>query len=153
LELNAIELTFTDADLAAVLDKYVCSDKLPVSDLEAGIVADGVEIRGQYQASFLKGSFEAIVSLRADGQVVLATLVDLKALGPVGNMFKGVLMSMVQKKLDDIPGVSGDDDAIRIDLAVVLADRGLAAKLGTLDIRCAPGRGTLKLSGTLDCAS
>ncbi len=122
------------------------------ADLEATISAGGVEIRGNYQAAFLKGEFEATISLLADGQVVLATLADLKALGPVGNMFKGVLMSMLQKHLGEIPGITGDDDAIKFDLAVLLADRGFAAKLGTLEIRCAPGRLTLKLSGSIDHA-
>jgi hypothetical protein len=150
LELNIIELTVTDADLGAVIDKYVRCDDLPVSDLEATISAGGVEIRGNYQAAFLKGEFEATISLLADGQVVLATLADLKALGPVGNMFKGMLMSMLQKHIGEIPGISGDDDAIRLDLAILLADRGFAAKLGTLDIRCTPGRLTLKLSGEID---
>ena len=153
LELNAIELTITDSDLRAIIGKYVPGDDLPVSDLEAQIGSDGVIVRGKYQAAFLKGSFDAAVSLRADGQVVLATLADLKALGPVGNMFKGALMSMLQKNLGDIPGISSDGDAIKFDLEILLADHGITAKLGTLDIRCAPGRLTLKLSGEVDCAT
>ena len=152
MELNTIELTITDADIRAVIDKYVCCDKLPVSDLEAQIGPRGVEVRGNFQAAFLKGAFEATVSLHADGQVVLATLADLNALGPVGNMFKGMLMSMLQKNLGEIPGISGDDEAIRLDLAILLADRGFAAKLGTLEINCAPGRLTLKLSGSIEHA-
>jgi hypothetical protein len=152
LELNAIELTITDGDLRAIIDKYVRQDDLPVSDLDAHIGADGVIVRGKYQAAFLKGSFEATVSLAADGQVVLAALADLKALGPVGNMFKGTLTSALQKKLGDIPGVSGDKDTIRIDAARLLAERGLAVQVATLEIHCAPGRLTLKLSGSIDCA-
>ena len=152
MELNAIELTITDGDLRAVIDKYVCSDDLPVSDLDARIGADGVVVRGGYQAAFLKGSFEATVSLRAEGQVVVATLAQLKALGPVGNMFKGTLMSVLQKNLVDIPGVSGDKDSIRFDVARLLADRGFAVKLAALDIRCSAGRGTLKFSGSIDHA-
>ena len=152
MELNAIELTITDGDLRAAIDKYVRDDDLPVSDLDARIGDDGVIVRGNYQAAFLKGSFEATVSLRADGEVVAAALADLKALGPVGNMFKGTLTSALQKKLVDIPGVSGDKDTIRFDLARLLADRGFAAKLGALEISCAPGRLTVRFSGSLDCA-
>ena len=152
MELNAIELTITDGDLRAVIDKYVPGDDLPVSDLDAQIGDDGVVIRGKYQAAFLKGSFEATVSLLAQSQVVLATLADLNALGPVGNMFKGMLMSALQKNLGDIPGISGDKDAIRFDLPRLLAARGFAAKLGTLEIRCSPGRCTVKLSGSIDHA-
>lgn len=152
LELNAIELTVTDGDLSALIDKYVRGDDLPVSGLDAQIGADGVIVRGKYQAAFLKGSFEATISLVADAQVVIATLADLKALGPVGNMFKGMLTSALQMKLGDIPGVSGDKDAIRFDLARLLADRGLAAEFAVLEIRCAPGRCTVKLSGSIDRA-
>ena len=152
MELNAIELTVTDGDLRAILGKYVCCDELPVSDLEARIGDDGVIVSGKYQAAFLKGAFEATVALRADGQVVLATIADIKALGPVGNLFKGMLMSTLQTKLGDIPGISGDDDAIKCDLAMLLSDRGFAAKLGALEIGCAPGRLTVKLSGSLDHA-
>ena len=152
MELNAIELTVTDDDLRAVIDKYACGDDLPVTDLDAQIGADGIVVRGKFRAAFLKGSFQATVSPRAEGQVILAALTELQALGPVGNMFKGMLMSALQTKLGDIPGISGDEDAIRIDLAQVLADRGLAAKLGTLEICCSPGRCTLKLSGSIDHA-
>jgi len=152
LEFNAIELTITDGDLRAIIDKYVCADDLPISDLDAQIGADGVIVRGKYQAAFLKGSFEATVSLCAEGQVVAAALADLKALGPVGNMFKGTLTSALQKNLGDIPGVSGDKDTIRFDAARLLADRGFSVQLAALDIRCAPGRLTLKLSGSIDCA-
>ena len=152
MELNAIELTITDGDLRAAIDKYVRDDDLPVSDLDARIVDDGVIVRGNYQAAFLKGSFEATVSLRADGEVVAAALADLKALGPVGNMFKGTLMSALQKKLVDIPGVSGDKDTIRFDAARLLADRGLAVQVAALDIRFAPGRLMVKLSGSIDHA-
>ena len=152
LELNLIELTVTDADLSAVIDKYVRCDDLPVSDIEATVNADGVEVRGKYQAAFLKGSFEASVALHAEGHVVLATLAEIRALGPVGNMFKGMLMTTLQKNLGDIPGISGDEDAIKFDLAQLLAGRGFAAKLGTLDISCSPGRLTVKLSGSIDHA-
>ena len=152
LELNAIELTITDGDLRAIIDKYVCSDDLPVSDLDARVGDDGVIVSGKYQAAFLKGSFEATISLAADGQVVAATLADLKALGPVGNMFKGMLMSTLQTKLGDIPGISGDKDVIRFDLARLLADRGFAAKFAVIEIRCAPGRCMVKLSGSIDHA-
>ena len=152
MELNAIELTVTDDDLRAVIDKYVCADGLPVNDLDAQIGADGVIVRGKYHAAFLKGSFEAAISLSAESPAVLVTLSDLKALGPVGNMFKGLLMSELQKKLCDIPGISGDKDAIKFDLHRLLADRGLAVQLAALDISCRPGRLTVKLSGSIDCA-
>ena len=152
LELNAIELTITDSDLHAIIDKYAPGDDSPVSDLDAQIGPGGVVIRGRYQAAFLKGTFEATVSLRAEGRVVLATLAKLKALGPVGNMFKGTLMSALQKILGDIPGVSGDKDTIRFDVSRLLADRGLAVQLAALEIRCSPGRGTVKLSGSIDHA-
>jgi hypothetical protein len=152
LELNSIEITITDADLATLLSKYSPGADAPVSDLLVKIEADGVKASGKFQAGFLKGSFEALVSLRAEQQVVLATLADLKALGPVGGMFKGMIMSSVQKKLGDMPGVSGDDDAIRFDLTEFLAGRGVAATFQTLAISFAPGRLTLKLSGQLDCA-
>ena len=152
LELNAIELTITDDDLRAVIDKYVCADDLPVSNLDAQIVADGVIVRGKYQASFLKGSFEATISLAVDGQVVAAALADLKALGPVGNMFKGTLMSVLQKNLYGISGISGDKDTIRFDVSRLLADRGFVAEVGTLEIRCSPGRLTVKLSGSIEHA-
>jgi len=152
LELNAIELTITDGDLRALIDKYVRDDDLPVSDLDARIGDDGVIVRGNYQAAFLKGSFETTVSLRADGDVVAAALADLKALGPVGNMFKGTLMSALQKKLGDIPGVSGDKDTLRFDVSRLFADRGLAVQIAALEIRCSPGKLTVKLSGSIDHA-
>jgi hypothetical protein len=152
LELNAIELTVTDGDLRALIDKYVCAADLPVSDLDAQISADGVVVLGKFQAAFLNGSFEATISLAAEGQVVAAALVDLKALGPVGNMFKGMLMSTLHTKLGDIPGISGDKEVIRFDLARLLADRGFAAKLAVIEIRCEPGRCTVKLSGSIDHA-
>ncbi len=85
--------------------------------------------------------------------MVAATLTDLKALGPVGNMFKGTLMSALQKKLGDIPGDSGDKDVIRFDPARLLADRGLAVQIAALEIRCSPGRLTVKLSGSIDHAA
>ena len=152
MELNAIEITITDDDLRSLVSKYAPGDDAPVSDLTAHIDADGVRAGGNFQAGFLKGSFEAGVSLRADGRVVLATLTELKALGPVGDMFKGMIMSAVQKKLGDIPGISSDEDALRFDIETLLAGLGLTAKLGTLAIHFAPGRLTLQLSGSLDCA-
>ena len=152
MELNNIELTVTDADLSALVGKYAPGDEAPVSDLAAMIDERGVIVSGKFQVAVLKGSFEATVALRGEGQMVMATLAEVKALGPVGNMFKGTLMGMLQKKLADVPGVSGDEDAIKVDLADLLASRGITASVGELVISCAPGRLTLKLSGELGCA-
>ena len=152
MELNAIELTVTDSDLRAIIDKYVRDDDLPVTDLGAHIDDGGVVVEGKYQAAFLKGSFEAAISLRAEGQVVLAAISELKVLGAVGNVFKGALMSALQKHLDDIPGVSGDKDAIRFDLVRVLNARGFAARFAALEIDCSSGKLTVKLSGSIDQA-
>jgi len=152
LELNAIELTITDDDLSVVIDKYVRDDNPHVSDLEARIGAEGIIVCGKYHAAFLKGSFEGTVSLRAADGVIEVALADLKALGPVGNMFKGTLMSALQEKLGDIPGVSGDKDVVRFDVVRLLADRGLAVQLAALDIQCSAGRCAVKLSGSIDRA-
>jgi len=152
LELNNIELTVTDDDLRSLVGKYAPGEGAPVTDLAAKIGEGGVTISGKFKAGILKGSFDASISLRADGQMVLATLTELKALGPVGGMLKGVLMTKLQEKVADIPGVSSDEDAIRIDIEKVLAARGVTSKLRTLEIQFAEGRLTLKLSGSLDCA-
>jgi len=151
LELNNIELTVTDADLAAIVDKYAPGDDAPVGDLAARIDSDGVTISGKLQAGVLKGSFEAGVALRAEGRIVVMGIARVKALGPVGNMFKGMLMSTLQKKLGDTPGVSSDADTIRIDPQRLLASRGVGLTLDTLAITFAPGRLTAKLAGSLDC--
>ncbi|MCP4377055.1 MAG: hypothetical protein GY794_12860 [bacterium] len=152
MELNTIEITLTDADLRAMVTKYAGSDDIPVSDLDARIDTSGVVISGEFKAAFLKGSFEAIVSLTTSGQTVIATLAELKALGPVGNMFKGLAVSMLQEKLADIPGISGDGETIKFDLPQLLAQRGLEARIDSLDISFAAGRLAVSLSGSLEQA-
>ena len=151
MELNNIEITVTDADLAAIIARRASGDDSPVSDIHASINEDGVIAAGKFRAGFIKGSFEATVSLEADGRFVLARLARLKALGPVGNMFKGMILSAVRKKLGDVPGVDSDEDAIRIDPQVLLAAKGVAAQFETLAISSRQGGLTLKLSGRLDC--
>ncbi len=152
MELNIIELTITDEDLASLVGKYALPEDAPVKDLAARIDEGGVTVSGKFHAGILKGAFDACISLQVDGRIVVATLTELKALGPVGGMLKGVLMTKLQEKVSDVPGVSSDEDTIRIDIAELMATKGIAMKIETLEIGFAAGKCMLKLSGSMDCA-
>jgi len=151
MELNALELTVTDRDLRGAIDTYA-GDGLPVSDIEARFDADGLTVTGKYQAGPLKGSFAATVSLQTDAHTVIATLEKLDALGPFGGMFKGAIVSALLKKLGDLPGISGEKNAVRCDIRQLLAARGLDARFETLDITQQTGKLTLRMSGSIDAA-
>jgi len=151
MELNAFELTITDRDLHSAIEKYA-GDGLPVSDIEARLFADGLEVRGKYKAGPLDGPFEVTVSLRTDGDAVIATLEKLKALGPFGGMFKGAIVSALLKKLGDLPGISGGKDAVRCDVRQLLKAKGLDVQFDALDIIQRAGKLTLKMSGSVNAA-
>jgi len=151
MELNALEMTVTDRDLRTVIEKY-SGDGPPVSDVNAHFSDEGLVVTGKYEAGPLNGKFEATVSLRADGQVVTASLDRLKALGPFGGMLKGRIISALLEKLGDLPGISGEKDAIRCDIRQLLAARKFDAQFETLEILPQTGRLTLKLSGSIDAA-
>lgn len=138
MEIQALKLLIVEAEINAVLAKEGTAD-IPVRDLAVRFLAEGVHIKGKYQA-LMPMPFETlwVVSIEA-GQIV-AHLAEFKMVGFGSGMFKGILMDMIVESLQAEEAVRAEGDKLWIDLDRLLARRGFPARTNLTAVRCEPGR-------------
>ena len=146
MKVENIRISITDQDLNELIRSRF-PDNAPVRDLAACVQRDGIAVTGKCSVKFVPIRFEAILCPRADGGVLVVELANLKAVGPLGNALKGVLMSFARDALSEVPGVDGDGNEIRFDFRDLLASKGIVCEFESMCVQTHSGTLTLELSG------
>ena len=94
MEINALELILTDADLAALIEKHSPPD-LPIEDLKVTFRPEGVCVQGSYPM-LVRVNFECWWTVEAADGKVRCAIAKLKAMGMPAMVFKSAVLKVLE---------------------------------------------------------
>lgn len=144
MQIDQLRLRISDIDLEEVMP-YLPLHDIPVEDLAIAITPSGLAVTGKYRQRFALG-FEALVKIAANGVTLAVELADLKAVGPLGGMLKGIVARMIAAKLGRYPGVAPSPRGVILQVNTVLDALGLQSRVK--EVRCSTAEGELMI----DCS-
>lgn len=138
MEILALKLLVSEEAVNRLLAEHVPKD-VDVRNLRVRIVPEGVRVLGEYPTVFLNVAFETLWTIVvADGQIEVR-LADVKVSGFPATMLRGVLFKVIRDVAARQPGVSVQEDALRIDLDAALIAHGLPLKVNLRGVLCSAG--------------
>jgi hypothetical protein len=137
MELEALRLVISEDDLNRMARQWTPEDA-PVRNLNARIAPEGVTVTGD--AAQFAVSFETRWTLRVAERMLLVRLEEIRAGWLPSGMLRGMLVSVLRDAAAKTPGVSVEEEAVRVDLDAVLKHHGLELKTNLSAVRCEAGR-------------
>jgi hypothetical protein len=139
MEIQALKLFLTEADLAAAL-KQRLADQEGVENLRASLLPEGVKVQGEYATGFgFKVAFETVWGLTATGPCVQAKLDTVKVAGLPAGMLRGALLRMIREAVEGQAGVMVEEETVRIDLPAVAGGYGIDLRVNFSAVRLGTG--------------
>jgi hypothetical protein len=138
MEIHSLKLLVFEQEINAILAREKPGGT-PVRDLAVRFLAEGVYIKGKYQA-LMPMPFETTWKVSVEKGQILAHLTELKVVGFGGAMLKGLLMDVIVESLQADGAVHAEGDRLWIDLDQFLAQRGFPARTNLTAVRCEVGR-------------
>lgn len=138
MEIHSLKLLIAEQEINAILGREITSGT-PVRDLAVRLLAEGVHIRGKYQA-LMPMPFETLWKVSVEAGHIIAHLSELKVVGFGGGMLKGILMDVIVESFQAAGAVQAEGDRLRIDLDQLLAQHGFLARTNLTSVRCEAGR-------------
>lgn len=139
MEIQALKLLVTEADLAAILTEHL-SGQEGVEKLQASLLPEGVRLKGEYATGFgFKVPFETLWGLTASGPCVQAKLDEVKVAGLPAAMLRGALMRVIRDGVEGQAGVSVEAETVKIDLPMAACEYGVELRVNLTAVRFAAG--------------
>ncbi|MFO0842714.1 MAG: hypothetical protein U0797_10015 [Gemmataceae bacterium] len=139
MEIQALKLLITEADLAAALKERLAGQE-GVEGLQAALLPEGVKLQGEYATGFgFKVPFETVWGLTASGPTVQAKLDAVKVAGLPAGILRGALLRMLRDAVEGQAGVRVEQETVQIDLPAVAAEQGVELRVNLTAVRLAAG--------------
>jgi hypothetical protein len=138
MEIQALKLFFTDADVAA-LAALALEDSEAIEDLQVRLTPEGVLVSGKYPTSFFKVSFETVWGVSAAGAEIRVLLDAMRVAGLPGNLLRGALMKTLRDRVEGIPGVRVEGETVIIHLPEAARGQGLELLVNFTVVRLSIG--------------
>jgi hypothetical protein len=139
MEIHALKLVLSEEGINALLDAYVPEDA-SVENLRVRITPEGLHILGDYPTVFGKVPFETHWEMRIVAGQVHARLVGLKVSGVPGNLFRAMVLELIQDVLDREPGIVLEEETLLIDVESVARAKKVLLRCNLREVRCEAGR-------------
>jgi hypothetical protein len=111
-----------------------------VENLRVRITPAGVHVLGDYPTVFGKVPFETHWEMRVSAGLVHARLVALQVSGTPGNMFRTMVLGLIQEALGSGEGVQLEQETLRIDVDTVARSKNVLLRCNLRAVRCEAGR-------------
>jgi hypothetical protein len=138
MEIHTLKMSITEAKINTLLEKFPPSDGT-LENLQVRLTPEGVQVLGDYPTMLLKMSFETLWELRATGSVMEARLTAIKVSGLPASLLRGVLLKTIRDLTADEPGISVEDESIRLDLDKHTGSQKLGLRVNLTAVRCEAG--------------
>ena len=138
MEVLALQVRLTEADLMTLALKGGLTEDSPVEDLTLRIGPEGIVVDGYYPL-FIRVRFETRWSIAVDQGMICARLTDLKALGVPASIFRSAVLKIIQDLGKAGPWLSVQGEQIRIDADQLLTTLACPTKTNLRAIRLEPG--------------
>jgi hypothetical protein len=146
MDIEALRLLITEDELNSLLQEHLPTDA-GVRNLRVGLLPEGVQVNGQYTTMLMPIAFETLWELSVTEGHIQARLATVKVAGFPATKLRGVLLSALADNVSQEPGVTIQDEVIRVNLNDLLRSRDVPVRLTPHVIRCA--RGALVFEGGL----
>ena len=142
MEIHALKLSFTEADLNALLRKHVPAEQ-PIEDLTVRLSPDGLTVTGVYPL-FINVHFETLWKIGVEGGLITARLEHFKAMGVPGNIFKSAIVKMIEDAARGEDWLRIQADTIWADLDRCIAKYAFPAQTHLTSVECQAGQITIQ---------
>jgi hypothetical protein len=139
MEIFALKLAVSEEGVNTLLAEYL-PENATVENLRVHIAPEGVHLLGDYPTVFGKVPFETHWEILIVAGQVHARLVALKVSGVPGNMFRKMVLDLIQEVLDSEPGVVLDQETLCINVDTVARSKKVWLQCNLRDVRCEAGR-------------
>lgn len=139
MEIHTLKVSISEEDIHSLIAASP-PGKSPVENLRVRLTPDGILVLGDYPALFMKMAFETLWEVQGAGSVVVARLASIKVSGLPAAMLRGVLMKTIRDMTAHEPGVSVEEESIRIDLSKHSEAQKLRLRVNLIGVRCDTGQ-------------
>jgi len=139
MEIHALKLVVSEEGINTLLGAYVPEDA-SVENLRVRISPEGLHVLGDYPTVFGKVPFETHWDLRIVSGRVHARLLTLKVSGMPGNLFRTMVLDLIQDALEREAGIVLEDETLLIDVDTVARSKNLLLRCNLRDLRCEAGQ-------------
>ncbi|HEX3315275.1 MAG TPA: hypothetical protein VHR72_10315 [Gemmataceae bacterium] len=119
MDVNALELVLTDADLAALISKHAPAD-LTVEDLKVVFRPEGICVTGSYPM-LVRVNFECWWTAEVTAGKVRCMISKLKAMGMPAMVFKSAVVKVLESFAKDEFWIAIDGETVVLDPEFLLA--------------------------------
>jgi hypothetical protein len=138
MEIQALKLLITDADLAALATRALAGSET-IEELQARLTPEGVVLSGKYPTSFFKVSFETVWRVSATGPEIHVKLETIRVAGLPAKLLRGALMKTVRDKVEGEAGVRVEDDTVIIHVSDAARAHGAEVTVNFTAVRMSIG--------------
>lgn len=125
MEIQSLKLLLTDADLSQLI-RQALRDEDRLENVQVRLLPEGVHLQGEFSTGFgFKVPFETIWQVKPAGSALEVELETIKVAGLSAGMLRGALLRTVGDYAEEHPGVSMDQETLRIDLREALSREGV----------------------------
>jgi hypothetical protein len=126
MEIQALKLFITDADVAAMAARHLAGSDT-IEELQVRLTPEGVVLSGKYPTAFFKVPFETVWRISAAGSEVRVKLDAVRVAGLPANLLRGALMKTIRDRVEGEAGVRVEDESVIVN--VTEAARALGGEL------------------------
>ena len=141
MDVNALELVVTDADLAALVEKHVPAD-LSIEDLKVTIRPEGICMQGSYPM-LVRVNFECWWTAEVSAGKIRCAISKLKALGMPAMVFKSAIIKVLGDFAKNEFWRAIDGETVVLDPEFLLARDVLPGHLNLKSIALGEGTATV----------
>ena len=145
MQIQALTLLLTDADLKSLLEKNP-PPGVVIDGLTARFTPEGVVVTGRYPTPFMAVPFETLWQLSVEGPCVRAKLANVRVMGLPGAMLTGMMMKMIRESVAGKPGVSVENDSVVAHAGEAFERYGLAVDVKFAVVRLSIGAAVIEAS-------
>jgi hypothetical protein len=135
MEIQALKLFVTEDEINDLLEKFLPPD-LPIQELSVRLTPEGVVVQGVYPSLLVKMAFETLWEITAAGTELNARLANVKVAGLPAGKLRGLLIKMIRDAIASEPGLSVQDNALRVDVEEALRAKSLPLQVSFTGVRC-----------------
>jgi hypothetical protein len=138
MEIQNLRAVIREDEINEYLTSVVPPDAA-VANLRVRLVPEGLMVLGDYSALFMKMSFETLWEVSVAAGVVRSRLAHVKVAGLPATLLRGVLLKVIRDATAQHPGLSVQDDAVRIDINQALQARKVPLSVYPTAVVCGDG--------------
>jgi hypothetical protein len=126
MEIHSLKISVSEQDVNEAIRRHLPKDQ-PIEELSVRLAPEGIYVQGIYPF-FVNVSFETQWQVAVSEGKVVVQLVNLRAFGMPGNIFKSAILKVIGDAARKQQGVVVENDRLILDPDRMLAQHGLTAR-------------------------